>query len=164
MAYKTEEQTVTLPEATISSDLQNCNLNNGWCTSSPTLHLTSNEPLPGEVITLIEGTRNGEAFACASDTCDVPLLEGNNSFDFWALSSYGDGSEMGNLSAQVDTVPPDSAFGSPPEGSSVWVSGVLDMTGSSSDASSGVASAEISLDGGGSWQGLSLSAGGWGYS
>jgi hypothetical protein len=38
MAYKTEEQTVTLPEATIADDLQSCNLNNGWCTSSPTLH------------------------------------------------------------------------------------------------------------------------------
>ena len=164
MAYKTEEQTVTLAEATISDGLQNCNLNNGWCTSSPTLHLTANEPLPGETITLIEGTRNGEAFACASDTCDVPLVEGNNSFSFWALSSYGDSSQMGNISTQVDTVPPASAFGSPPEGSSVWVSGVLNMSGSSTDASSGVASAEISLNGGGSWQGLSLAGNSWGYS
>ena len=164
MAYKIEEQTVTLAEATISDGLQNCNLNNGWCTSSPTLHLTANEPLPGETITLIEGTRNGEAFACASATCDVPLVEGNNSFGFWALSSYGDSSQMGNHSAQVDTVPPNSAFGSPPEGSSVWVSGVLNMSGSSMDASSGVASAELSLDGGGSWQGLSLAGNSWGYS
>ncbi len=163
MAYKTEEQIVTLAEATISDNLQNCNSNNGWCTTSPTLHLTANEPLPGESITLIEGTRNGEAFACTSDTCDVPLVEGSNTFSFWALSSYGDGSQMGNASVQVDTVPPSSAFGSPPEGSSVWVSGVLNMSGSSSDASSGVASAEISLGGGG-WQGLSLAGGSWAYS
>ena len=54
MAYKTEEQTITLPEATISDDPQNCNLNNGWCKSFPTLQLTANEPLPGETITLIE--------------------------------------------------------------------------------------------------------------
>jgi len=162
MAYKTEEQIVTLAEATISDNLQNCNLNNGWCTSSPTLQLAANEPLPGETITLIEGTRNGEAFACTSDTCDVPLVEGSNSMSFWALSSYGDGSQMGNLSVQVDTVPPSSAFGSPPEGSSVWVSGVLNMSGSSSDASSGVANAEISLNGGSSWQ--ALAGGSWSYS
>ena len=164
MAHKTEEQTITLAEATISGNLQNRGLNNGWCTSSPTLHLTANEPLPGEAIILIEGTRNGEAFACTSDTCDVPLAEGSNSFSFWALSSYGDGSQMGNQSAQVDTLPLNSTFGSPPEGSSVWVSGVLNMSGSSSDASSGVAGAEISLDGGSTWQGLSLSGGGWAYS
>lgn len=163
-AHKTEEVIITLAEAAIADDLQGCNLNNGWCTTPPTLQLTANEPLPRESITLIEGTRNGESFACTSDTCNVPLLEGSNNFSFWALSSYGDSSRMGNLSAQVDTVPPASAFGSPPEGSSVWVSGVLNMSGSSSDASSGVASAEISLDGGGSWQGLPLTGGSWGYS
>ena len=140
-AHKTEEVVITLAEATIADDLQGCNLNNGWCTTSPTLQLTANEPLPGESITLIEGTRNGEAFACSSATCNAPLLEGGNTFSFWALSSYGDGSRMGNLSAQVDTIPPSSAFGSPLEGSSVSVSGVLDMSGSNSDASSGVSSA-----------------------
>jgi hypothetical protein len=118
-AYKEELVEITLPEATINGDLQSCNPNNGWCTTSPTLHLTASEPLAGESITLIEGTRNGEAFACAGDICDVQLLEGDNNFVYWALSTWGDSSQMGNLSAQVDTQPPSSAFSSPPDGSVV---------------------------------------------
>jgi len=39
-------------------------------------------------------------------SCDVPLLEGENNFTFWALSSWGDSSRMGSLSARVDTRPP----------------------------------------------------------
>ncbi len=164
-AYKIEETEVVLPEATIAGDLQNCTLNNGWCTTSPSLSLIGVEPLAGESITLIEGTRNGEPFACAGGACAVPLVEGGNSFTFWALSSYGDSSQMGNLSAQVDTVPPNSAFNSPLEGSEVWVSGGLELSGASSDATSGVAGAELSLDGGGSWTTLALGAGSsWFYS
>ena len=163
-AYRTEERTTTLPEATVIGDLQNCDPNNGWCTRSPTLHLTASEPLAGEVVTVIEGARNGEPFACAGDACDVPLQQGGNIFSFWALSSYGDSSRMGNLSAQVDTVPPSSAFSDPPEGSVVWVSGVLPLAGSSSDATSGLANAELSLDGGASWLALGLGGGGsWAY-
>jgi hypothetical protein len=81
-AYKTEEQTVLLPEATIAGALQDCSLVGGWCTSSPTLHLSANEPVAGESITLIEGTRNDELFACSGMECDVPLLEGSSDFTF----------------------------------------------------------------------------------
>jgi len=105
-AYKTEEVTVVLPEATISSDLQGCALSDGWCTDSPTLHLVGSEPVAGESITLIEGTRNGEPFACPGSVCDVPLLQGDNQFTFWALSTWGDSSQMGTLSAQVDSKGP----------------------------------------------------------
>ena len=166
-AYKTEEQTITLPEATIAGALLNCNLTNGWCTTPPKLHLTAAEPLADEIILLIEGTRNDAPFACADEAveCDVVLLEGSNDFEFWALSSHGDSSQRGTLSAQVDTLPPASAFSSPPEGSVVWVSGVLDLAGSSVDASSGTGGAELSLDGGASWTPLALGAGGsWSYS
>ena len=166
-AYKIEEQTVTLPEATISGELHNCSLHNGWCSTSPKLRLTAAEPLADEFIHLIEGTRNGVPFACADEAveCEVELLEGSNEFEFWALSSYGDSSQMGTLSAQLDTLPPLSAFNSPPEGSVVWVSGVLGLAGSSIDAGSGVVEAELSLNGGASWSPLTLGPGGnWSYS
>jgi hypothetical protein len=101
-----EEQTVLLPEATIAGVLQSCSLVDGWCTSSPTLHLSAVEPVAGESISLIEGTRNGEPFACSGVVCDVPLLEGSNTFTFWALSTWGDSSQMGTFSALVDSLGP----------------------------------------------------------
>ena len=243
-AYRWEEQEVDLPEATITGDLQNCSLVNGWCTTSSTLHLTGAEPLSGETIIGVEGTRNGEAFYCSGDTCDVPLVEGQNTFTYWALSSYGDSSLMGEETDMVDTLSPSlsgevsgapgengwwvsqatlsasasdpspgsglaafevsvdgagwiaytahivldegqhvvqlqatdnaghltettqtvwvdtqlpqSVFTNPPEGSEIWTAGVLDMTGASADATSGLAIAEISYDGGGSWQAIDL--------
>lgn len=238
-AYRWEEKEVDLPEATIDGVIANCTLVNGWCTTSPSLQLHGAEPLEGEVITGIEGARNGEAFFCPGDTCDVPLVEGQNSFSYWALSSYGDSSRMGEeadlvdtlspslsgevsgvagengwlvsqatLSASasdpspgsglaafevsvdgagwvdytvaivldeaqhlvqlrsednaghvteitqtilVDTHPPQSVFTNPSEGSEIWIAGILDLAGASADATSGLAMAEISHDGGGIW-------------
>ncbi|MFZ5883415.1 MAG: OmpL47-type beta-barrel domain-containing protein [Chloroflexota bacterium] len=99
-------RTVTYPEAVISGALQNCSAQNGWCITSPALALNAGEPVAGYAITIIEGTRNGEAFACNGASCEVPLLEGENNFTFWALSSWGDSSRMGTLTARVDTQPP----------------------------------------------------------
>ncbi|HQX17830.1 MAG TPA: hypothetical protein PLA27_15510, partial [Anaerolineales bacterium] len=96
------EKTVNLDPATISNSLQNCNLNNGWCTTLPTLSMNGSEPLSSYSILAVEGSLNGQSFACSGSTCDVPLSEGSNDFTFWALSSYGDSSEMGTLSAKVD--------------------------------------------------------------
>lgn len=123
-AYRWEEQGVDLPEATIAADLLSCLPFNGWCTTSPTLHLTGDEPLAGEVIIGVEGTHNGDDFFCAEDTCDVPLAEGQNAFTYWALSSYGDSSRMGEETDQVDTHPPSlsgEVSGVPGE-NSWWVS------------------------------------------
>jgi hypothetical protein len=41
------EVTNTYPPATISSALQNCTLNNGWCTTAPALALGGNQPVAG---------------------------------------------------------------------------------------------------------------------
>ncbi len=106
-----KEVTTTYPSATIVGSIQNCTLQNGWCNRStvPELALSANEPLSGYNITLIEGTRNGASFACDSTvaSCNVPLSEGDNTLTYWALSSWGDSSEMGTSFAKVDTIPPD---------------------------------------------------------
>jgi len=81
-AYRWEEQEVDLPEATITGELQNCSLVNGWCTTPSTLHLTGAEPLSGETIIGVEGTRNSESFYCSGNTCDIPLVEGQNIFTY----------------------------------------------------------------------------------
>jgi hypothetical protein len=118
-----------LPLATISGSLAGCTLQNGWCVTSLSLNLQGTEPLTGYEIVALEGTRNSDPFACPGDSCDVPLLEGANDFSFWALSSYVDSSTMGSLSAQIDTVPPATAFLSPYEGSSVWAAGTVVFSG-----------------------------------
>ena len=95
--------TITLPPATISGTLKNCILQNGWCVTAPELFLNSKEPLSGYSILTIEGTLNGEVFACVNPSCNVPLNEGNNNFAYWAISSWGDSSKKGTFAQKVDT-------------------------------------------------------------
>lgn len=144
------ERTVTYPEATINSALNGCTLRNGWCNTSPLLALTAQEPVSGYQITLIEGARNGERFACNGASCEVPLLEGENVFTFWAISSWGDSSRMGNLVARVDTQSP-QIIGemSGTTGEAGWYVSSATFSASASDPvpGSGVETLFYSLDG-----------------
>ena len=143
------EKTINLDPATISSSLQNCNSNNGWCNTLPTLTLNGSEPLSGYNILAVEGSLNGQAFACSGSACDVPLNEGNNDFTFWALSSYGDSSQMGTLFAKVDTVSPNvglDVVGS--NGTSNWYVSSTTITATGSDSTSGLSSVLLSVNGG----------------
>ena len=78
----TVTETITLPEATISGVLQNCNLSNGWCTNATTLLLSGTEPVDGESILNLEGTLNGVSFACVGASCEIPLVAGDNTFTY----------------------------------------------------------------------------------
>ena len=69
----TQQVTTTYTAATITGTLQNCVQNNGWCTAAAQLALTANEPVPGHSILAIEGTWNGQSFACSGASCNVPL-------------------------------------------------------------------------------------------
>jgi len=140
-AYKIKEVTVVLPEATIGSDLQGCTLVDGWCTDTPTLHLVGTEPVTSETITLIEGTRNGEPFACPGAVCDVPLVQGGNQLTFWALSSWGDSSQMGTLSAQVDSKGPKVSI---PDSWYIWEPLAIQVE----DAQHGIDKVTLDIDGG----------------
>jgi hypothetical protein len=163
-AYKTELQTTTLPSASVSDELRNCSLHQGWCSTEPNLHLIGGEPLAGYEITAIEGTRNGEPFFCAGDECNVSLLEGENAFTFWALSSYGDSSLMGSLQARVDSTSPSTVFVQPEDADPVAVAGEITLSGVSADDASGLASVELSLDGGANWTELPFAPDGtWSY-
>ncbi len=141
------EHTGTQPPATISGNI-NCDQtgNNGWCVGTSSLALSANEPVGGYSILLIEGTRNGETFACPGSSCNVPLTEGQNDFTYWALSSWGDSSLMGASSGKVDSQPPQvsltgaSSF-CPDCGESLSVTLIV------SDVTSGVSSWTLSLDG-----------------
>ena len=155
------EETVTYDPATIGGTIH-CTEQNGWCNggSVPEIALSAQEPLSGYNILLIEGTRNGASFACQNGevNCSVPLLEGENSFNFWALSSWGDSSLMGNQNARVDTVPPEvglSVTGT--AGHNGWYKSMIDVSAIASDATSGVAKFEVAEDGG-AYEGYSPTA------
>lgn len=146
------ERTITYPEATISGTLNGCNARNGWCSTTPALSLSASEPVTGYAITLIEGTRNGEIFACNGSSCEIPLLEGENTFTFWALSNRGDSSRMGSLAARVDTQPPQVDGNlSGTAGEAGWYVSPVTFFASASDPEpgSGIEALSYSLDGGG---------------
>ncbi len=146
--------TVTYPEAAISGSLQGCTLQNGWCVTNSTLVLTGTEPVAGQRIIGIEGTLNGQGFGypflpgAAVESASVPLGEGVNTLTFWALSSWGDSSQRGTFSANVDTQPPainGSASGI--LGDNGWYISTASVSATASDAASGVATFEYTLDG-----------------
>jgi hypothetical protein len=142
------ETTTTYPPATISGILQNCTLSNGWCTTSPQLSLTGNEPVSGYQIIGIEGTLNSQLFACTGASCNVPLVEGTNNFTYWAHSSFTDTSEMGSLSANVDAQPPMiSSSTSGTLGSNGWYTSSVLFKTTVSDAATGVESFNCTVDG-----------------
>ncbi len=124
------------------------------------LSLTASEPVPGYAITLIEGARNtlsgagGETFACPGAACDIPLQEGENAFTFWALSSWGDSSRLGSLTARVDTQPPHiSGEMSGTPGEAGWYVSPVTFSASAADPQpgSGIETLAYALNGG-AWQ------------
>jgi len=143
-----QEVITTYPPAAISSSLQNCTMNNGWCVTSPQLSLGGSEPVSGYSILAIEGTLNGQTFACSGANCSVPLNEGINSFAYWALSSWGDSSTMGTTTTKVDTgLPNITGSFTGTLGSNGWYIDPVSFTGNASDATSGLASFTCTLDG-----------------
>jgi hypothetical protein len=140
--------TNTYPPATISSSLQNCTWQNGWCVSAPQLSLSADEPVSGYNIIAIEGSLNGQNFACANSSCNVPLSEGDNNFAYWALSSWGDSSTMGTLNAKVDSQLPNiTGTFTGTSGSNGWYLSPVSFNGNAFDITSGLANFTCSLDG-----------------
>jgi hypothetical protein len=147
-----QQTTTTHPPATITGTLQNCTLQNGWCVTVPQLDLSAGEPLSGYNILAIEGTLNGQTFACSDTNCSVALNEGDNDFAFWALSSWGDTSTMGTLSAKVDSISPSVGLDiSGSNGSNGWFTSPAAISAFGADSGSGLADASLSVDGG-IWQ------------
>ncbi|MEW6093915.1 MAG: LysM peptidoglycan-binding domain-containing protein [Chloroflexota bacterium] len=141
------EHTGTHPPAAIGGNIS-CSQtgNDGWCVGTASLSLSANEPVDGYSILLIEGTRNGETFACPGSACSVPLIEGQNDFTYWALSSWGDSSLMGSASGKLDSQPPQVSL-SGPASFCPGCGESLSVNLTASDAASGVSSWSLALDG-----------------
>lgn len=94
-----------------------------------------------------------------------PILpDGRHTIQVQATDQAGNSDSETQL-VNVDSTPPQSAFISPSEDSLTLAHGrTFSMSGRSSDATSGLASAQISLDNGASWQPLGLDPDGtWSY-
>lgn len=138
-----EETTITYPPAEISAQAQ-CSLpgQNGWCRGGGGLQLTGFESVPGFEITAIEGIRNGESFAQTGNPATIPAVEGLNTFEYWAHSSFADTSLKGSSSLYLDSQPPALSTGlSGTNGSNGWCkSATLNASASDPSTNSGGAS------------------------
>lgn len=146
---ETQSGTFTYPSATVDG-VPVCDTPGlaGWCRSGGALTINSSEPMDGEKIIAIEGLRNGTNFACAKKaTCTLALLEGSNTFSFWAVSSYGDTSLKDSASLKQDSqAPAVNGSLSGTLGNNAWYLSTVDFTGSASDATSGLKSLVCNLD------------------
>ena len=82
----------------------------------------------------------------------------------WQVTDLAGNTATLSQTISIDSVAPESVFTSPPDGNTVTTNGILDMDGSSTDATSGLRGAEISLNGGTTWSSLALNGGSWHYS
>jgi hypothetical protein len=82
----------------------------------------------------------------------------------WHTEDYAGLETNYTQTVPIDSAPPSSTFIQPGEGSTSTAAGTFEMSGASSDATSGVGGTEISLDGGDSWNSLSSGSGLWSYS
>jgi len=104
---KEKEIGLELPAPSVWVSLEDCepvfSTSTNICETKPTLVFTGQEPLPNESIIKVEGTYNGENFACDdTDICKFRIPEteeGGVAVEFWVYSSYGDSSKI--FTAQV---------------------------------------------------------------
>ena len=131
----------------------------GWYTSTVGVLASATDATSGIAATAY--SVDGGAWMTTAPT----LTDGVHTVQIRVTDKAGNVSST-SVSANVDATPPASAFISPAEGSTTNISGNqgMHLTGATSDATSGVASAGISLDDGTTWQGLPLSTGdAWAY-
>lgn len=103
----TKEITVKLPPPQVWVSVENCNPDpDGWCSTSPNLILTAEEPLPGESITSLQGYAGSDPFTCTGNRCEFSLRSTDSkgvNLQFWAYSTYGDSSESFSAIVRVLT-------------------------------------------------------------
>lgn len=143
----------TLPPQ-VQLDLAGTQGNAGWYTSLLSLTIQAEDPTSGVAsIRVLLDTGDWQ------DASSLVIPDGLH------IVQVRVSDQAGNVAAEtrklaVDTLPPQSEFTDPPEGSTTFVSGQVTFSGGSQDTTSGLAGAEISLDNGQSWQALAPDASG----
>jgi hypothetical protein len=130
------------------SDTYNCSVagTNGWCKSA-TLKFTAQEPIPGEKITIVQSGVFGNlcSINATSGSCTWTPDEGDNTMNFWAVSTFGDTSLKQSNAWMLDMTVPTLAIVVPAvDGTNGWFVSAPTLSLSASDAISGIASAIFS--------------------
>ncbi len=148
-----ESQTITYPPATVAASFSCVYGLNGWCIAPGVATITGSEPVAGYSINRVAWTQNGVPAACDSSSCSVTVGDtaGDSFSNFQSFSTYGDSSYVDSsiIVSKVDTTPPQTTpnlAGLPGDGG--WYRGPVTVSFSASDATSGVAATEASVDGG----------------
>jgi hypothetical protein len=129
----------------------------GWYNTQPVISPTTSDSTSG--VASIEYSVDGGPFQSSLTS----MSDGAHSFTIRVTDKAGNFVISPPYNAQVDMTPPVSAFISPPEGSTAVAVGNFTMIGTTSDATSGVAGAQISLDGETTWSPLTVNGGNWSY-
>jgi hypothetical protein len=130
---------------------------NGWFVGKPVrVEASASDPLSG--VARVENKLDGGAWSVGS-TVNVSA-EGVHGVSFRAEDAAGNDT-IQNTQVRIDTVSPLTHFTNPADGSEIWVSGEITLRGTSTDATSGVSFAELSLNGGKTWKGLGMTGGSW---
>jgi hypothetical protein len=135
---------------------------NGWYTSAVTVNAGESDSVSGIDPSSVESWADGGPWQ-AGDSVNFSA-DGAHSVIFQADDNAGNEAQSSLQNLKIDTQPPHSSFLSPAEGTTVVASGDITLSGQVTDDTSGVSSAELSLDGGTTWLPLSLdSTGRWSY-
>lgn len=112
----------------------------GWYVSPVTVTLTASDATSGVAGVTLDGSPYTAPF--------VITTEGSSTHNFNAGDVAGNVEAAQSFALQIDTALPASAVTAPASGP---VRGVVTLSGSASDATSGVAGVDISIDGGATW-------------
>jgi hypothetical protein len=129
----------------------------GWYTSKPAITVNASDTTSG--VATVEYSADGGSWAAALPT----FSDGTHTVQALVTDKAGNSSTSTTSTIQVDATAPQSVFITPAEGSSVVAIGTFTLSGTTSDATSGVAGAEISLDGETTWSPLVVTGGSWSY-
>lgn len=130
----------------------------GWYVSNVTVASSVSDAISG--IALTEYRLDGGSWQ-TGDQLTVSA-DGLHTVDFRTTDQAGNATTS-SRSFKLDATRPVSAFSSPLEGTEIKVADTVLFTGASADVLSGLASTEISLDGGETWQVLPQTGGAWSY-
>lgn len=124
---------------------------NGWYRSPAAVAVQAVDATSGvdQVVLEVNGAATNET--------QTTLEDGVYQVSAYSVDAAGLVSETAALTVQVDTTPPQAAFGDFP----ARLSRTVELTGSAADGTSGLQAVELSLDGGQTWETLTVVNGEW---
>jgi hypothetical protein len=136
----TPPATTAMPSGTIGDG--------GWWRSDVEVSLGAADATSGVAATVYR--LDGAAPQAYSGSPFTISGEGEHTVAYWSTDVAGNTGVSATQQIHIDTVPPSSQVNNLSDGQ--WVAGTVSLSGTASDATSGVALVNVSTDGGSSWQ------------